>query len=130
MPTTTGWWRRPRPRASSRRSSRPGPEGGRVSERLDTVGMWDLTAGLPEQVEDALGLVTDVHLPHHDDVENVVVLGMGGSGISGDVVREVAGPFMPLPILVHKGYSIPNFIGENTLVLAVSFSGNTEETID
>jgi glucose/mannose-6-phosphate isomerase len=55
---------------------------------------------------------------------------MGGSGISGDVVREVAGPFMPLPLLVHKGYSIPNFIGENTLVLAVSFSGNTEETID
>ena len=37
---------------------------------------------------------------------------------------------MPVPVVVHKGYSIPNFIGENTLVLAVSFSGNTEETVD
>jgi glucose/mannose-6-phosphate isomerase len=102
-----------------------------VTERVDTVGMWELTAGLPEQVEDALGLVSDVrNLPKHDEVENVVVLGMGGSGIAGDVVREVAGPFMPLPVLVHKGYAIPNFISEGTLVLAVSFSGNTEETID
>jgi len=102
-----------------------------VNGRLDTVGMWDLTAGLPEQVEHALGLVADVDgLPGHDDIENVVVLGMGGSGIAGDVLREVAGPFMPVPVVVHKGYSIPNFISENTLVLAVSFSGNTEETVD
>jgi glucose/mannose-6-phosphate isomerase len=100
-------------------------------ERLDTVGMWDLTAGLPEQVEDALRLANGLDgLPARDDIENVVVLGMGGSGIAGDVVREVAGPFMPVPVVVHKGYSIPNFIGENSLVFAVSFSGNTEETVD
>ena len=99
--------------------------------RLDTVGMWDLHAGLPEQVEHATTLVDAIgELPHHDDIENVVVLGMGGSGIAGDLVREVAGPFMPVPVLVHKGYSIPNFIGEGSLVFAVSCSGNTEETID
>lgn len=98
---------------------------------LDSVGMWELTAGLPEQVEDAIELAATIdRLPHHDDIENVVFLGMGGSGIAGDLVREVAGPFMAVPIVVHKGYSIPNFIGENTLVFAVSFSGNTEETID
>lgn len=98
---------------------------------IDTVGMWDLTAGLPEQVERALELVAQVgDLPAHDDIENVVVLGMGGSGIAGDVLREVAGPFMPVPVVVHKGYSIPNFISESSLVFAVSFSGNTEETVD
>ncbi len=99
--------------------------------RLDTVGMWDLAAGLPEQVSQAVGLVGDLEgLPGHDDIENVVVLGMGGSGIAGDVVKEVAGPFMPVPVVVHKGYSIPNFISETSLVFAVSFSGNTEETVD
>jgi len=102
-----------------------------VTERLDTVGMFDLTAGLPDQVAAAVELAAGVDdLPHHDDIENVVVLGMGGSGIAGDVVREVAGPFMPVPVVVHKGYGTPNFIDEHSLVFAVSFSGNTEETID
>ncbi|MFN8040232.1 MAG: bifunctional phosphoglucose/phosphomannose isomerase [Acidimicrobiales bacterium] len=102
-----------------------------MTERLDTVGMFDLTAGLPEQVAAAVELAAGVDdLPHHDDIENVVVLGMGGSGIAGDVVREVAGPFMPVPVVVHKGYGTPNFIDEHSLVFAVSFSGNTEETID
>jgi len=101
------------------------------SRRLDTLDMWGLTAGLPEQVEHALNLAADLEgLPSHDDIENVVVLGMGGSGIAGDIVREIAGPFMSVPVVVHKGYQIPNFIGEGSLVFAVSFSGNTEETLD
>lgn len=99
--------------------------------RLDSVGMWDLHAGLPEQVEHATTLAAGIdELPAHDEIENVVVMGMGGSGIAGDLVREVAGPFMPVPVVVHKGYAIPNFIGEGSLVFAVSCSGNTEETID
>lgn len=99
---------------------------------LDTLGMFDAIAGLPEQVVDAAAAAADVSgpLPNHDDIENVVVLGMGGSGIAGDVVREVAGPFMAVPLVVHKGYGIPNFIGDNTLVFAISFSGNTEETLE
>jgi glucose/mannose-6-phosphate isomerase len=99
---------------------------------VDTLDMFDAIAGLPEQVETAAASAADVSgpLPNHDDIENVVVLGMGGSGIAGDVVREVAGPFMPVPLVVHKGYGIPNFIGDNTLVFAVSFSGNTEETLE
>jgi glucose/mannose-6-phosphate isomerase len=99
---------------------------------LDTLGMFEATAGLPEQVAAAADSArdADVSLPGHDSIENVVVLGMGGSGIAGDIVREVAGPFMPVPVVVHKGYGMPNFIDEGSLVLAVSFSGNTEETIE
>jgi glucose/mannose-6-phosphate isomerase len=99
---------------------------------LDTLGMFDATANLPEQMEQAALASGHIEgsLPHRDEIENVVVLGMGGSGIAGDVVREVAGPFMPVPVVVHKGYGIPNFISEGTLVLAVSFSGNTEETVE
>jgi len=99
---------------------------------LDTLGMFDAAAALPEQVAVAAATAREVagELPDHDDIENVVVLGMGGSGIAGDIVKEVAGPFMPVPVVVHKGYGIPNFIDEHTLVFAVSFSGNTEETLE
>jgi glucose/mannose-6-phosphate isomerase len=102
------------------------------SDVVDSLGMFDATARLPDQIAAAAASAraAEVELPAHDDVENVVVLGMGGSGIAGDVVREVAGPFMPVPVVVHKGYGIPNFIGEGTLVMAVSFSGNTEETLE
>ena len=102
-----------------------------MAEVLDSLGMFDLAYGLPEQVEQAAAVAAEVDgLPDHDDIENVVVLGMGGSGIAGDVLTVVAGPFMPVPVVVHKGYGIPNFIDEHSLVLAVSFSGNTEETVE
>jgi glucose/mannose-6-phosphate isomerase len=98
---------------------------------LDSLGMFDAAASLPEQVERAAAAARGGDgLPDHDDVENVVVLGMGTSGLAGDVLAVAAGPFMPVPVVVHKGYGIPNFIGENTLVFAVSYSGETDETIE
>ena len=98
---------------------------------LDSLGMFAAAAGLPEQIERAAAGARDLDgLPDHDAIENVVVLGMGGSGVAGDVLTATAGPFMPLPIVVHKGYGIPNFIDEHTLVFAVSFSGDTEELIE
>jgi glucose/mannose-6-phosphate isomerase len=98
---------------------------------LDTVGMFDLAAALPEQVAEAAGLAAGIDgLPNHDDVENVVILGMGGSGIAGDVVAAVAGPFMPVPVTVVKGYEAPSFVGDGTLCFAISCSGDTEETVE
>ena len=55
---------------------------------------------------------------------------MGGSGIAGDVVLSVAGPFMAVPVVVYKGYEPPSFVGPTTLCFALSFSGNTEETVE
>ena len=101
---------------------------------LDSLGMFDATAAFPEQVAIAADAATEVlasaDLPAHDALQHVVVVGMGGSGIAGDVVREVAGPLMAVPVVVHKGYGVPNFVDETTLVVAVSFSGNTEETLE
>ena len=98
---------------------------------LDTVGMFDLAAALPEQVAAAATLGAEVEgLPSHESVEQVVVLGMGGSGVAGDVLAAVAGPFMPVPVTVTKGYEAPASIGDGTLCFAISYSGDTEETVE
>lgn len=102
-----------------------------MADILDTDGMFDITAALPEQVAAAADVAADMDgLPDHDSIENVVVLGMGGSGIAGDLLVAAASPFMPVPIVVGKGYELPAFVGEASLVFAISFSGNTEETIE
>jgi glucose/mannose-6-phosphate isomerase len=59
-----------------------------------------------------------------------VVLGMGGSGIAGDILLAAAGPFMAVPVVVVKSYTLPAFVNDGSLVFAMSFSGNTEETIE
>jgi glucose/mannose-6-phosphate isomerase len=105
---------------------------GTVAGRIDTIGMFGLTAGFPEQVESAAtaarGLVDQIEV-RADDVTNVVVIGMGGSGITGDVVTAVTDPLMPVPIVVCKSYECPAFVGPDSLVFAISASGNTEETV-
>jgi len=99
---------------------------------LDSLGMWDAAAGLPEQVAEAAACQIENAdgLPAHDDIENVVILGMGGSGIAGDILLASAAPFMAVPAVVVKSYTLPAFVNETSLVIAVSFSGDTEETIE
>lgn len=97
----------------------------------DSLDMWSATAGLPEQAAMASDVARGLAgLPSHDGVENVVVIGMGGSGIAGDVMMAAAAPFMPVPVTVVKGYELPEFVGANSLVFVMSFSGDTEETLE
>ena len=97
---------------------------------LDTVGMFEATAGLPEQIREAVRRAEATEgLPPPGGISNILVVGMGGSGIVGDFLTVSAGPFIPLPIVVVKNYEPPSYVSDKTLVLAVSFSGNTEETI-
>lgn len=100
-------------------------------ERLDTVGMYDLTAGLPEQVEAAAANARGLDgLPDRATIEHVVVLGMGGSGVAGDLLAASAGPFMSVPVVTVKSYELPAFVSDASLVFAISCSGNTEETLE
>ncbi len=96
----------------------------------DSLDLARAVAGLPEQMEAALA--SSQATPGAVDgsrIANVVVMGMGGSGVAGDIVSALAAPLMPVPVSVAKGYECPAFIGPTTLVIAVSFSGNTEETL-
>jgi len=60
---------------------------------------------------------------------NVVISGLGGSGIGGTIVAEVVSDESTAPILVNKDYFLPAFVNENSLVIISSYSGNTEETL-
>ncbi len=100
-------------------------------EAADSLGMWDATASLPEQVAAAAAQVAELPgLPDREKVENIVVFGMGGSGIAGDVLVAAAGPVLPVPATVVKSYTIPAYVSTGTLVFAISFSGATEETVE
>jgi glucose/mannose-6-phosphate isomerase len=97
----------------------------------DSQNIADATAALPERVFDAAQAARGLDgLPARESVENVVVLGMGGSGIAGDILIAAAAPFMAVPVVVVKSYELPHFVGDGSLVFVVSFSGNTEETIE
>lgn len=81
-----------------------------------------------EMVEDSLEIAKGVQaqVPKLDDVENIIVAGMGGSAISGDILKNLSSK---IPIEVSKSYILPEFADEGTLVFCISYSGNTEETL-
>ncbi|HEY6531602.1 MAG TPA: SIS domain-containing protein [Acidimicrobiales bacterium] len=101
---------------------------------LDTLGMFDAAAAVPEQIAVAADAATaaleGLPLPAHDDIANVVLAGVGVSGQASRVVLETAGPLMAVPVVVHQGYGIPNFVDASTLVVAVSYDGDAEETVE
>lgn len=100
---------------------------------LDTLGMFAATASMPEQIATGVEAVAATgaaaRIPDPDAITSVLVLGMGGSGLVGDFLAVTAGPFMSLPVVVVKNYVPPGYVDRRTLVLAVSFSGETEETL-
>ncbi|MGB1041369.1 MAG: bifunctional phosphoglucose/phosphomannose isomerase [Flavobacteriales bacterium] len=62
-------------------------------------------------------------------ITSVIICGLGGSGIGGKIVSQIAEQYANVPFVTHNTYSLPNFVDENTLVIISSYSGNTEETV-
>ncbi len=99
--------------------------------RLDSEDVLGAVERFADQCREGWEIGRDATgLPDADGVDSIVVLGMGGSGVSGDVTRSVVEPRLPVPLSVIKSYGpLPEWIGRNTLVFAVSYSGTTEETV-
>ena len=97
----------------------------------DSLGFLDAVAGLPEQLAAAHEAAGEIHVDKfpRGEFRNIVVLGMGGSGISGDVVSAAFNDELPIPVTVLKQMRTPAFVGPETLAFAVSYSGDTEETV-
>lgn len=98
---------------------------------LDSEGVLAASEDLAAQCRTSWDIGRAVgDLPDADGIDSIVVLGMGGSGVSGDVVGAVLEPRLPFPFRTIKGYGpLPAWVGRNTLVFATSYSGTTEETI-
>jgi glucose/mannose-6-phosphate isomerase len=94
------------------------------------MDMQTLIENFPSQLEDALRIGKSVQLKKSQhEIHNVLISGLGGSGIGGTIVSEFAFDNCTVPVVVSKGYFIPEFVNENSLVIISSYSGNTEETV-
>ena len=101
-----------------------------VYRQFDKSGMLNHLHGFPEQCQRAWEKVLKFDLPpEYTKISNVVIVGMGGSAIGGDIVRRLALAESKLPVWVHRDYGLPAFVDASTLVIASSYSGNTEETL-
>tara|TARA_R110002050_G_scaffold6740_2_gene27198 strand:- start:6335 stop:7324 length:990 start_codon:yes stop_codon:yes gene_type:complete len=90
----------------------------------------ELIASFSQHLQNAIESIKNTPLKTSDRaVHNVLIMGLGGSGIGGSVMAELVADQSPIPILVNKNYDIPSFVNEHTLVIACSYSGNTEETL-
>jgi glucose/mannose-6-phosphate isomerase len=96
---------------------------------VDRSGMLDLLLDLPTQVQTGERLGDSADLPLAADVRAIVVTGLGGSSIAGDLLRSYLHPECRVPVIVNRNYGLPAFVGPQTLVYVVSYSGDTEETL-
>ncbi len=63
------------------------------------------------------------------EIRNVIITGLGGSGIGGSIISQILDQEIKVPLIVNKDYFLPSFVGPDTLVIVSSYSGNTEETL-
>jgi glucose/mannose-6-phosphate isomerase len=96
---------------------------------LDGSSMMGLLQSFPAQVAGAAQVAKTLSLPVFPDIANVIVCGMGGSAMGGDVIRAAIAATLQVPMIVVRDYCIPGFINKSSLVFASSYSGNTEETL-
>jgi len=92
--------------------------------------MDQLIAGFTKQLTESLEIGRNAQLSaNENEIKNVVVSGLGGSGIGANLVSEIIADQIKIPFSVNKDYHLPNYVDKNTLLIISSYSGNTEETL-
>lgn len=99
-------------------------------KKLDTENMLHHLHEFPNECRRAYEKALDFHIPQQiTDFDKIVILGMGGSAIGGDLVNSLAVDKAKIPIYICRGYRLPQYVNKQTLVISSSYSGNTEETL-
>lgn len=91
--------------------------------------MKEVLIDFPSQLTGAIEASKNVVLPTIQNPSNIVICGMGGSAISGDLIAKYLTDKIKVPVIVNRDYSLPDFVDSNSLVFISSYSGNTEETL-
>jgi glucose/mannose-6-phosphate isomerase len=91
--------------------------------------MKSLLESFPDQVAAAAHAGQNLSLNMPRETKMLVVAGLGGSAIGGDLARSIVGPHLHIPLIVSRDYDLPQFVDASSMVVACSYSGNTEETI-
>ena len=97
--------------------------------KYDKDRMIEVIKELYVHIEHSFDIISESNLNPKNNVENIVICGMGGSAIGGDFVRTVLKDDFKIPVFVNRDYDLPNWVSQNTLIFICSYSGNTEETI-
>ena len=93
--------------------------------------MKELIANFTQHITEVINISKSTALTtFKGKIENVLICGLGGSGIGGTIISQVVADQANCPIVINKDYKIPAFVNQNTLVIACSYSGNTEESIE
>jgi glucose/mannose-6-phosphate isomerase len=102
-------------------------------ERIRAADPEDMLGRIKElgkQIRDSWKIAVAAALPPaYADVRNITVIGMGGSAIGGDLAAALLADELKVPMSVHRDYGLPAYVGRDSLVIASSYSGNTEETL-
>jgi glucose/mannose-6-phosphate isomerase len=99
-------------------------------KKIDRQNFISLIENFPNQIDEAvnIGKSTNIKIDI-GKVKNIIITGLGGSAIGGDILRSYLINEISVPISVNRNYFLPKYVNENTLVFVSSYSGNTEETI-
>jgi glucose/mannose-6-phosphate isomerase len=99
-------------------------------QRIDPDGMLARIHDLPRQCRAAWKEAQDLKLSDdYRDIDKVVILGMGGSAIAGDFLGSLVAQESPVPVFSHRNYKLPLLVDDRTLLIASSYSGDTEEVL-
>jgi glucose/mannose-6-phosphate isomerase len=99
-------------------------------QRIDPSGMYRWLVDFPAQVEEAVRIGTQTPFAlNANEISALVLTGMGGSAIGGDLLRSYLLNELRVPFIINRSYGLPAFVDHTTLVIVSSYSGYTEETV-
>ena len=108
-----------------------------VLNDLDTIraadpgNMYNAIFDMPEHMLEAqkIGKQWEINTEEFTEIKNIVLIGMGGSAIGGDLLRSILTDKLLVPFSIVRHYTLPEYVDDETLVLVSSYSGNTEESL-